>query len=461
MQLAGATNKGLRGGCVCSAKRTAKGEPVRADHVAVKRWLDGTTRQPHPRTCQLIARVLGEMLGRVVTLEEIGYDEPVSGDVGLDYPEEVAQSVAALGAITELELRMPNQVGPLAVVPEAWSGVRAALADGRRLRGVQAARRTAADHRRRRRGRARGNGHVQQLRLQVRRWPAEVARRVVPGHRGPAEHPAHLTARPNGPRVLPRSRRAHPAGRMDGVRHGRARTRAALPDSGVPPGQGGRGQGAVRPHPGGHVASSELPRPLPARGRPGPGGVQGRERTRDSDDHGAVPRDGGAGAWRRWARRADTSAALLTAERWHGQGRRRTIPSGSSYFDSAELHAEFAHCFRDLGNGELASHHAAASLREAGSVYVRSTSFVRSVLSTAHLLSGELNRRSPKRASVVETAARLKSFRVLSYLDEFRGRLDGLCGGPVGSASSLSSRQHLLPSERLPSVEALDRRVDR
>src|SRR5256885_15130452 len=107
MKLAGATNKGLARRVRLLSETDGEGEPVRADHVAVKRWLDGTTRQPHPRTCKLIARALGDMLGRVVTLEEIGYaDQPAPADLGLDYPEEVSQSVAALGAIADLELRL-------------------------------------------------------------------------------------------------------------------------------------------------------------------------------------------------------------------------------------------------------------------------------------------------------------------------------------------------------------------
>src|SRR2546430_1167164 len=124
MKLAGATNKGLARRVRLLSETDGEGEPVRADHVAVKRWLDGTNRHPHPRTCKLIARVLGDLLGRVVSLEEIGYiDQTTTPDVGADYPEEVTQSVVALGAITDLELRMPNQVAHLTVVPEAWSGL--------------------------------------------------------------------------------------------------------------------------------------------------------------------------------------------------------------------------------------------------------------------------------------------------------------------------------------------------
>ncbi|MDT7803733.1 MAG: hypothetical protein QOI78_7166, partial [Actinomycetota bacterium] len=61
MRQAGATNKGLARRVRERSQRDG-GELVSSDHVSVKRWLDGT--KPHSRTCQLIAAVLGELLGR-------------------------------------------------------------------------------------------------------------------------------------------------------------------------------------------------------------------------------------------------------------------------------------------------------------------------------------------------------------------------------------------------------------
>ncbi|GAB3914652.1 hypothetical protein GCM10029964_126500 [Kibdelosporangium lantanae] len=46
MRQANATNKGLARRVRALSETDGQGEPVRADHVAVKRWLDGT--RPHP-----------------------------------------------------------------------------------------------------------------------------------------------------------------------------------------------------------------------------------------------------------------------------------------------------------------------------------------------------------------------------------------------------------------------------
>ena len=61
---------------------------------------------------------------------------------------------------------------------------------------------------------------------------------------------------------------------------------------------------------------------------------------------------------------AGATGALIAAENWHGQSEPTDDPDWIRYFDSAELHAEFAHCFRDLGKPQLAAEHAATSIRE-------------------------------------------------------------------------------------------------
>jgi hypothetical protein len=120
---------------------------------------------------------------------------------------------------------------------------------------------------------------------------------------------------------------------------------------------------------------------------------------------------------------AETTAALMEAERWHSQGNPSNDPRWIHYFDAAELHAEFAHCFRDLDRPELANQHAATSIRESSSLFVRSLSFCRTVLATSHLQNGELDEALAVALDVVDTAATLKSYRVLSYLEDFRQRV--------------------------------------
>lgn len=151
---------------------------------------------------------------------------------------------------------------------------------------------------------------------------------------------------------------------------------------------------------------------------------------------------------------ADATAALLTAERWHCQGEPNNDPEWIRYFDTAELHAEFAHCFRDLGNCELANHHAVLSLRDAGSIYVRSTSFVRTVLSTAHLLGGDIDQALHEARAVYELAGQLKSYRLVSYLAAFQARLYPFAGNPLVQ-EFLDFASQIIPSERAPLAKRL------
>ncbi|WP_216210574.1 hypothetical protein [Amycolatopsis aidingensis] len=122
---------------------------------------------------------------------------------------------------------------------------------------------------------------------------------------------------------------------------------------------------------------------------------------------------------------AETTAALTAAEGWLGKSQPANDPDWIWFFDPAELHAEFAHCFRDLGNASLANQHAASSIAESKDVFVRSLSFCRSVLATSHLLADDLDSALAIASDVVDTAAHLKSYRVVSYLNEFRQRLSG------------------------------------
>lgn len=116
--------------------------------------------------------------------------------------------------------------------------------------------------------------------------------------------------------------------------------------------------------------------------------------------------------------------AMRQAEQWFARRDPGSEPAWLHYFDDAELHAEFAHCYRDLGDPEKACRHAELSIQCAESLYVRSLSFCRTVLATGHLLNGELDQATALATAVVDTAAdQLRSRRVLAYLDDFRDRL--------------------------------------
>jgi hypothetical protein len=454
MKLAGATNKGLARRVRLLSETDGEGEPVRADHVAVKRWLDGTIRHPHPRTCKLIARALGDMLGRVVSLAEIGYAEvATTADVGLCYPEEVAQSIAALGTITDLELRLPSRAAPLAVVPEAWSGlILRWLMDGDSERS-----RPPTEPR-----------PVTLMDIEAVRTATEMFSTY--DYKFGGGRPKSMVASFLDTEVMPHISHVSPhdpVGReyfrevaaltrlagwtaYDTGAHGLAqryltqafRLAKAVGDKALC-GRILAGMSHQANFLGHHQRAVDLARAAYK-------GANGYATPTTMALFHAME----ARALAAMGREADTTAALLTAERWHGQGNPNNDPSWIKYFDSAELHAEFAHCFRDLGNGELSCHHAAASLREAGSIYVRSTSFVRTVLATAYLLNGDIEQGLHEAKAVLDVAAQLKSYRVMSYLEAFRERLDTYANNPLVQ-EFLQVADEIIPSKRAPITKRL------
>lgn len=136
-------------------------------------------------------------------------------------------------------------------------------------------------------------------------------------------------------------------------------------------------------------------------------------------------------------RERDVTRALSTAEGWMAKRSAANEPAWAWFFDTAELHAEFAHCYRDLGKPHLAQLHAAASIAESEADFVRSLSFCRTVLATAHLLGNELDHSTSIASHVIDTAAHLNSYRVISYLDDFRTRLAGFDGKAVRAFDQL------------------------
>src|SRR5262249_18515587 len=96
-----------------------------------------------------------------------------------------------------------------------------------------------------------------------------------------------------------------------------------------------------------------------------------------------------------------------------------------------------------------AGHHAEISLAGAGSIYVRSTSFVRTVLCSAHLLSGNLDQALHEARAVLDVAAQLKSYRVISYLEEFRTQLAPHAANNL-VRDFIEQAARIIPSEHTP-----------
>jgi len=125
-------------------------------------------------------------------------------------------------------------------------------------------------------------------------------------------------------------------------------------------------------------------------------------------------------------------AALCEAERWFSRRMPEDDPYWLRYFDEAELAAEHAHSFRELGMAELSGQHAERALALHGAIYVRSSSFVRTVLAESHVARGELEQGLLLAGDVVETAAcGLRSARTIEYIRDFIRRLDPFGSEPL------------------------------
>ncbi|MEV0380519.1 hypothetical protein [Nonomuraea sp. NPDC050643] len=116
---------------------------------------------------------------------------------------------------------------------------------------------------------------------------------------------------------------------------------------------------------------------------------------------------------------AACSRALGEAERWFERRAPEDDPVWLRYFDEAELAAEFAHCYRDLGHHHRAANRVLESVELSESLYVRSLSFVRTILATSHVAGGELEHGLAVAREVVTTVADLRSARTRRYVRDF------------------------------------------
>jgi hypothetical protein len=112
--------------------------------------------------------------------------------------------------------------------------------------------------------------------------------------------------------------------------------------------------------------------------------------------------------------------ALREAESWFSQRSAENDPYWLRYFDEAELAAEHAHSFRELGLPRLSGDQAERALELHGSLYVRSRSFVSTVLAESHVARGDLEQGLAVAGEVVASAsAGLRSARTIAYVQGF------------------------------------------
>jgi hypothetical protein len=116
--------------------------------------------------------------------------------------------------------------------------------------------------------------------------------------------------------------------------------------------------------------------------------------------------------------------ALHEAEAWLSQRSPVNDPYWLLFFDEAELAAEQAHCFRELGLPRLSAEYAERALAQHRSLYVRSRSFVRTVLAESLIARGDLEQGLQVAGDVVASAeSGLRSARTTEYVKGFIRRL--------------------------------------
>ncbi len=119
---------------------------------------------------------------------------------------------------------------------------------------------------------------------------------------------------------------------------------------------------------------------------------------------------------------AGCHAALTASERAFQIPEPGRDPDFISYFNEAELTAEIAHCFRDLGDARRAAEHAAKAAPSDGQ-YARSDFFITLVLADALAGQDEAGHACQTALHALSVGQSLTSARCVVYLRQFRKRL--------------------------------------
>jgi tetratricopeptide (TPR) repeat protein len=121
--------------------------------------------------------------------------------------------------------------------------------------------------------------------------------------------------------------------------------------------------------------------------------------------------------------RAGTERALADAVRLFERRDSGDDPPWIYYVDDHELAAEFAHCHRDLGQGDKAIHYAELALAHDVSS-PRSDYFVTMVLAAGHLAAGDVEAACDVAFTATTLGGALKSARAVEYLRQFKTKLE-------------------------------------
>lgn len=447
MNEAGATNKGLARR-VRLLSEAGGGEPVRCDHVSVKRWLEGT--RPQPRTCLLIAHVLGELLGRKINLQEIGYADPGPADDGgsqaddvvthgTEYPERTDTAVRLLDTLADRDLadapsvtgaQWSSQVAPQVItgymfaepapliVAETFEPVRG-MAVAERIRDTTASL-MRMDFQW-------GGGYVRRMLLQFFR-----------------------------DQVVPELRKTHPDRARREIFSAAAEVAQLLGWSAY---DAGRHGAAMRYFVQGLKLAREAQDYM----------MGGRllanlshqanflgnfsdavkfARAAQSATFGHTTKNVEAMYVMHEARalanlgdRQGTAGAVHRAEHLFGQRDPAREPGWIGYYDAEELAGDASHCFRDLGMVREAKEFVVQALGE--ETPPRTRAFIQMVSAAASHQAGDLDEAVALASEAVRNGAGLQSARYLRYLTDFQGALTAHTGHMlVGQFEDLLSEHY-------------------
>jgi tetratricopeptide (TPR) repeat protein len=398
---------------------TRSGSLIAADHTSVSRWLTGM--QPRPRTAQLLVSILSAELGRTVRLADVGMSDVKADDAqGIEYGDEPGDALTALAALWRADLKQDGTVLAAPIATASWSQATLSwLVRSRddRIGECKTAIRV-------------GPTDVDAVRATTSAF-AELDNRFGGGHARSALI-QYLSSDLTG---LLAGRYSDGVGRQLFAAGAEATLLAAWMsyDAGI---HGLAQRYFIQALRLAQTADDVLlaanildamshqatflgrPREAANMARAARTGTQGRSTPGVEAHFYAMEARALASA----GDEVRANHALSEATRVFERRRPGDDPEWISYFDDAELNAEFSHCLRDLNRRKDAIRYAQQALSGASR---RSDLFVTIVLADAHIgPDGDPCEACRIARDALDISTKLKSARPIAYLREFRRRLE-------------------------------------
>jgi hypothetical protein len=407
----------------------ALGRAVGSDHTAVSRWLSGV--QPRPATARKVADFLSGKLGRRIELVEIGMSasESVSPSLGMAYPDTASESTEILGKLWIADLDELRQLVNSPADGHAWAEAslgwlvrpeeepvaRIVGAERVGLSDISMIQTTASlfselDNRF-------GGGHGRRALIQ---YLSTDAKRMLSGSY--TDQTARTLYAAVSEATLLAAWMSYDAG-IHGIAQRyfiQALRLAQAAQNELLAGSILDAMSHQATFLGRHREAANLARAART-------GTRGKATaTLTAHFYAMEARALAIGGDAAGAEKALSAAVSVFERRKPGHD-----PEWISYFDDAELSAEFSHCFRDLGRGKDAVTYAERALAGAASASARSDFFVTMVKAagqlrgrTGELRDAEVDEACATVAHALEVGAQVKSARCVQYLREVRAALD-------------------------------------